>query len=191
RRLEEKRHLLHVRLDFANLLGRQKQQGAIPQRPQVHLVEQAIEVFRLLFDLGGELLQRLFHAGAVLALDDHHHVVIVAELINVLLPALKARLVGTDQVVALSLELEGGEIGVQGEGTRDKGDGEDERGSAGAGGGDAAEQARNQPGLFVAFRAHRVACLLAAREADSSSDDGTYKANGDCEGHVPKGSAGL
>src|SRR5262249_2347588 len=157
------------------LLRRQEQQSAVAKRAQVHLVEQAIEVLGLLLDVARELLEGLFHTSAVLALHDDDHVIVVAELVDILLPALKTGLVGTDEIVALGFEFERGEVGVESQAAGDEREAEDEPGVAGAPARDAAEQARNQPGLFVAFRAHRVACLLAAmREADSSSDDGTY-----------------
>src|SRR5205823_1327927 len=69
--------------------------------------------------------QRLRHARAVAAADDDYHVVVVAELVEVLPPALLRLLVGADQVAALGLVLEAGGGGVDGEAAQEEGEEKD------------------------------------------------------------------
>src|SRR5262249_5232494 len=121
-KLQQQRHALEIVLDLLDLLRRQVEQGPVLQRPQVHLVEQAIKERRLILDAGSQHVERLLHALTVLALDDDHNIVVVAELGQVFAPAAVVILVGTDEIVALRAVLEEGGEGGHGGGGQDQGD---------------------------------------------------------------------
>jgi hypothetical protein len=123
--LQEHAHALDVFLDTADLFDAQKEEGPAAQAAQVHLVEEAVEQVGPAADLVGQGVEGLAHGHAVAALDDGDDVVVVAELGQVLLPALLRFLVGAEQVVALRLVLQSGGGGEGGQGAQEEGDGQD------------------------------------------------------------------
>src|SRR5258707_1085624 len=76
--------------------------------------------------LFGEVVEGGLHAGAVLALDDGHDVVVVAKLVEVVLPALLVILFGADEVVARRVVFEARRGGDGGDGAQDQRDAEDD-----------------------------------------------------------------
>jgi hypothetical protein len=101
RRLEQERHGTQMLGDRPHLVGRQEEQGPVAERPKVDLVVEPIEPVRLGRDLGGELLEHRLHLGAIGPLDSDDEIVIGAELLDELLPALVVILRLADEIVAV------------------------------------------------------------------------------------------
>ena len=106
--LKQRPHPGQVVLDRLDLLRRQEQQRPRPQVPQVHLVEQAVEDGPACRGRRRPGIPAPPHPGAVVALDDDDHVVVVAEFGEVCPPALLIVLVRVDQVAALGAVFEPG-----------------------------------------------------------------------------------
>src|SRR5205085_894442 len=91
---------------------------------------EAVEALRPGLRRGGQAVEGLGHAGAVAALDDHDDVVVVAELGEVLLPALLVVLARANEVAALGVVFESGGGGVGGQRAEEEAGGQDEPGVA-------------------------------------------------------------
>ena len=88
------------------MFGRKVQERAIAQVAQIDFVKHAVEEVWSLLHFSGHGVERDGHPLAVVPLRNDHHVVIVAECIEVLLPPLLARLVGADEIVPLRAVFE-------------------------------------------------------------------------------------
>jgi hypothetical protein len=153
-RLKQERHALNVLVHQANLVGGQKQQGAAVQRSQIDLVKQAFERIRTLVDLRRQCVEHFFHLLAVVAAHDDDHVIVVAEFLHVLPPALEVFLIAADKIVALG---EAGKIAASVESAscaREQNRGEDEPRLAADDADDAGQRAREQTCRFPGFRIH-------------------------------------
>ncbi len=155
--VEEQTHVHEVALDRLDLLQRQEQQGAVAQRAQIDLVKQAIEEVGMGPDALGDGLEGLFHPRPALAANHDHDIVIVAELIEILLPALLVVLFRADQVVALGVILQTGAGGINRQATEAKRNEQDEQRIAAHGRHQRKEQAagKRRPGCEILFAMHK------------------------------------
>src|SRR6266849_3447913 len=94
--------------------------------PEVYLIEEAIKEIRLLAYFGRQSFQCLHHPPAVRTLHDHDHIFVVAELGQVLPPALLVVFVRIDQVAALRTVFEKMVERVSGNGGEECGQGENQ-----------------------------------------------------------------
>jgi hypothetical protein len=83
------------------LLGWQVEDGPVADAVQIHLVEDAIEEVGALLHALGYRIDGSDHPLAIFPLDDDDHIVVVVEGIDELLPALLARLIRAQEIVAL------------------------------------------------------------------------------------------
>ena len=108
-------------------------------------------------DALGDGLEGLFDPRPALAADHDHDIVIVAELIEVLLPALLVVLFRADQVVALGVILQTGAGGINRQATEAKRNEQDEQRIAAHGRHQRKEQAagKRRPGCEILFAMHK------------------------------------
>ena len=130
------------------MLGRQEQQRPVAEVAKIDLIKEPVEELRLRLQRAGQRLQRLFHAWAVAPLHHDDDVVFVAELFDVLPPALEVILIGADQVGPLRADFQPGVEGVGGEAAQHDAQRQDQAGPALHNPDQADEQTGNEPRLF-------------------------------------------
>ena len=117
--VEQQRMSMRLRrIDSICSRGRNSR-ARLRSEPQIDLVKQAIEELGM-GPMPGDGLEGLFHPRPALAANHDHDIVIVAEFIEVLFPALLVVLFRTDQVIALGVILQTGAGGINRQATQAK-----------------------------------------------------------------------
>jgi len=102
---EEWLHPFDTAANPLNLVRWKVEKRPVVKPAEVHPIEHAIEEVGPLLHACGDLLHRSLHPRGVVAFHDADHIVVIAERIQVFLPALLALFFRAEQVVSLGVIL--------------------------------------------------------------------------------------